>query len=448
MRARGSLAGQAAALLIGAFIAVELLTVLAFAAFMMLPMARRAADDLAGLMALSAQTWAELPPATRPAFELELWQAHGLALRAEPAGVRHGHWHPPFFALLEHALAERTGRYRHLAEEDNDGERWYWVDLPSADGTLTVGLPRQRISSQPLLGAALLLALALLTATGVAVVLARRIARPLSELEYAARELGAGQHPTRLVEDGPRELASLARRFNTLAAQVDDLLSARTTLLAGISHDLRTPLARLRLALELLPATSDDGLQARMAHDIEEMDALIGSLLDLARGLQSEEPTPVELSAFVAQLAADHADSGRAIHTEATAGTWRVPAEALRRATGNLLQNALRYAPDGPIEVRATHLQQGLLLQVLDRGPGIPPDLVEEMFHPFRRLEPSRSAATGGSGLGLAIVRELARANAWQLTLIPREGGGLDARIVVPLAARCADNEANPDSGV
>ena len=427
-----SLARQNTLLLAAAFMLVELLAALSFAWFLMLPVARRSADDLAGLMILSAQTWTELPPETRMAFEHELMENHHLALRAETAGNGRDEWHPPYFYLLENALAHRLGTPRHLASEPVGNTTWYWTDLPAGEGTLAVGLPRTRIEAQPLLATALAFFGGLLFAGAFAWWLARRITAPLARFETAATRIGLGEQPDLLPEDGPRELASLARRFNAMAQQVRDLLSARTTLLAGVSHDLRTPLARMRLALEMLKSDPSPVLIERLESDIGEMNELIATLLDLARGLEREPLEDTDLADLLNELACNAGASDREISVRCQNCRRAVAPRALRRALGNLLQNALRYAPDGPIELVCKTAAGRCQVGVRDRGPGIPADRVEAMFEPFHRLESSRSPQTGGTGLGLTIVRDLARANGWQVDMEARSGGGLSAWIVLP----------------
>jgi two-component system osmolarity sensor histidine kinase EnvZ len=419
---------QHAGLLAAAFIAIELLAVIAFVGLVMLPLARRSADDLAGLMVLSAQTWAELPPDTRPAFETELREKHALQIRPATSGTSVDEWHAPFFYLLESALRGRVGTQEHLVRtQEGDGADWYWARLPSGGGTLAVGLSSQRINSQPLVALLVTLLGGLALAGGLAPLLARRVVAPLARLEQASARLGQGETPELLPETGPRELAALSRRFNTMAVQVRDLLSARTTLLAGVSHDLRTPLARMRLALEMLKTQPSASLFERLERDMEQMDQLIGNVLDLARGLAHEPATAVDLPALLHELATEHSTAACLVQVRSEPCVRSVPALSLRRALGNLLQNAMRYAPSCPVELVCEQDGSHCRLGVLDRGPGIPADRVEAMFQPFQRLEPSRSPKTGGSGLGLAIVRELAKANGWRVSLSARPGGGMQA---------------------
>lgn len=433
MKEPASLARQNAATLAIAFVAIELLTIALFSLWVLLPLARRSADDLAGLMVLSAQTWAELPPPTRAAFEEELFKSHGLALRADPPVGGASAWHAPYFYLLEAALHRRTGVAQHLSNEELDTGTWYWVAVPTAGARLTVGLSASRINSQPVTAFFVALAIGLLLALVVAIWLARQLTRPLAKLEAASAVIGEGGQPALLPEAGPREVANLSRRFNAMATQVRELLASRTTLLAGVSHDLRTPLTRMRLALEMLKDQPNPALIERLETDIAQMNQLIGNVLDLARGLAHEKPTQIDLPQYLAQIAADHATADSPVAVSCPPCVVLAPRVALQRAIGNLLQNAQRYAPGGvdlEVELAPTLCRIG----VLDRGPGIATNQLEAVFEPFFRLDASRSPITGGSGLGLAIVRELARVNDWQVSLRSRDGGGLQAWIELPVA--------------
>ena len=426
-----SLANQNARLLVTVFLVFELLVAGAVVVFLMLPMARSSAADLASLMLLSAQTWSELPPETRPAFEHELAATHQLALRAEPPAYDRDEWHGPYLHFVEASLAARTGRMQHLAREDIHGEAWLWIALPSGEPSISVGFPLKRVDAHPVLTllASLLLgfALALLTARW----LANRTVAPLERLEQAASRLGRGETPELLDETGPAELATLARCFNGMARQVRELLTARTTLLAGLSHDLRTPLARMRLAIGLLEERPSARALAQLERDVTEMDRLIGNVLDLARGLEGEAAVKLDLCALLHERAAECRSPGR-VNTSCQAQWVHAPRLALRRALGNLLENALRYSGEQPVDLSLEVAAGVALIRVADRGPGIPGDRLDDVFTPFVRLDAARSPATGGAGLGLPIVRQLARANGWQIELGPRPGGGLEARLAIP----------------
>lgn len=452
MSAQATLERQYRRWLTAAFIVLELLLAALFVVFWVLPMAQRSANDLAGVMVLSAQTWSELPPTTRAAFEHELQTQHGLELRPPRPDTPVDETHPPFVYLLEQALRQRIPGATHLLRDWRDGQTWYWVNVPVGSGHLAVGLAQSRYDSRPLriLGVGVLISVFM--AWGLAAWLARRIVAPLQDLSRAMSVVGQGGTPQGLPETGPQEVADLSRHFNAMVHQVQDLLSARTTLLAGISHDLRTPLARMRLAIEILRDSPQDACADKtssqhtggarhlyldhLERDIAHMNQLIAELLVLARGLESEACQTMDMPQFLAEMAQEFA---RTLPSGPQVLPWRcptctahVPPLALRRAVGNLLQNALRYAPSDSVTLVGEVLPQGCRVGVLDRGPGIAKSQLPKMLQPFQRLEPSRSPASGGFGLGLAIVQALATANGWQFELKNRESTGLEAWLVLP----------------
>lgn len=426
---RATLFRSTAVTVAAALIVFQLVMLAAIAYYIMLPMARRSADDLAALMVLSAQTWVELPPQTRPDFELELARKHNLWLLEATAELPGHDRFLPYLSLLEGALAARTGET--IRARITEWEKtWFWVEIRAGGTLVRIGFPSERLGAQPPLALLLMLIATVILTLVTAIILARRIARPLERLSVAAGHVGQGSMPETLPETGPKELASLARAFNQMALQVRELLANRTTLLAGISHDLRTPLARMRLAVEMLPADADPKLLARLRNDLEEMNRLIGEFIDFSRGLEKETPQPTDLGRLLHELAHAAAAGGARIECRATAPCiCPLGVTALRRILSNLLGNAQRYGAGQPVVLELSCGAENAVIRVLDRGPGIPPEEVENVFRPFYRLETSRSVATGGSGLGLAIARQLADANGWKIELLPREGGGTEARL-------------------
>ena len=433
MRRALGLAQQNALRLIGVFVAFEVLAALAVAWFLMVPLAHRAADDFAELLALSAQTWSELPPMTRPAFQRHLVEAHGIELRlAPPSDAREGEGRDFYARRVERALATQFGEAVRLAAADRVGEHWHWVAMPSAGRVIWIGFPHSRVGTQPLTTVLVTLAVGVVLAVLAAAWLASRIVAPLRRLDEAAAVLGGGGTPALLPESGPRELAALSRRINELARQVQELLEGRTTLLAGLSHDLRTPLARMRLGLELLARRHDPSMIERLDRDVEEMNRLVGDMLDLARGLGREKPADVAVKGLLEELAMRARESGARVEVTGDACVASAAPMALRRLVGNLLSNALRHGHPQSVELQALDSGSAVRIGVLDRGPGIPPDQLDAVFRPFHRVDASRDPRTGGSGLGLAIVRQLAQANGWTVSLENREGGGLAAWVTVP----------------
>ena len=397
--------------------------------YVVFPVARRAADDLAALMVLSAQTWVELPPQTRGDFEWELSHNHDLRF-ADPAVELQLVERPwPYLRFLQQAIERRVG-YRPQLLIAGEPHHWYWVDIPMAGRTIRVGFHSNRLGTHPPTAVLLVVFAGALAVVLPTLLVVRRTTRPLARLAEAAQRIGRGRFGPRLPERGPAELAALERAFNRMASELEQLINNRTTLLAGISHDLRTPLTRMGLALELLRDRTDPELLAGLERDLEQMDQLIGQALELGRGLQTQPTQAVALETLIEEVAEDARRAGGEVQ-------WRVEGEcvcriapgAMRRVLNNLLDNAVRYGGDGPVELVCECARGTGVIRVLDRGPGVPADQREAVFLPFHRLEQSRSRDTGGSGLGLAIARQLCESHGWSVNLQSRSGGGTEAMV-------------------
>jgi two-component system, OmpR family, osmolarity sensor histidine kinase EnvZ len=424
-----SLFGRAVVTLIFTFGLFALATFYAIVHYALVPVAARSAADLAALMVLGARTLVALPPEMRSDFRVKLGREYGLALRddgAAPAELEHYYF--PYIERLDIALGERLGHPVAVQSNLVDDQRWFWAGLDTGSRVVWVGFPRDRIQTRPLEAVMVILGVAALLVVLTAAVLARRVTDPLTRLSLAAEQLAKGIYPNPLPEHGPRELASLAHQFNTMNRQVRELLANRTVLLAGISHDLRTPLTRLRLGLAMLPSRTDRALVERMERDIDDMNGLITQSVELGKTLGAGERSPRDLAGMLHDLAA-----GRDRVEVAATGpcVQRVHALALRRIVGNLLDNALRYSA-GIVELRLDCGEQPPVIFVLDRGPGIPEAEREAVFRPYYRLEQSRNRRTGGSGLGLAVARQLAIANDMEIQLWSRPGGGTIAGVRLP----------------
>ena len=312
-----------------------------------------------------------------------------------------------------------------------DGEEGFLVSFFIDEDEFWVMLPRERFDPEFGLqwvgwGAGLL-ALALVGAA----LIATTLARSLAALTRAAVRLGRGEAHQPLAESGPRELRSVAAAFNRMASDLDSMERERAMVLAGISHDLRTPLSRMRLALEMSGATTDEmrDYGAAMVTDIEEIDAIIGQFLDFARGAD-EEKTRQDLRELLEEIAHHYSRLGKKVSvTIGEATPFPFARMAVRRALGNLIDNALRYAGE-PVEVELKSEPGKARIEVRDRGPGIPGEETERLKRPFTRLHAARSGPAG-AGLGLAIVERVARGHGGRLDLLPRAGGGLVARLTL-----------------
>lgn len=429
MRAPHSLFRSTATTVAVVLLVFQLLLIAATVKFVMLPMAKRSADDLAALLVLSAQTWVELPPETREDFELELARKHQFMLFHDGNPLPPGEIYLPYLMLLDEALQARAGTSAAIKITEFDTV-WFWAEIQTGGRMIRIGFPKERLNADPpkMLLTTLIATIILTLLT--AMILARRITRPLSSFTRAARRIGEGNTPEPLPETGIRELSGLATTFNRMAIQVRDLLSNRTTLLAGISHDLRSPLARMQLAIEMLPADCDPKLVTRLRRDVEEMNELIGEFMELSRELHREVPQEIDLDSLLREMAADAQIEYQPVG-EMLLSTSPL---SLRRVLNNLIGNAVRYSSGLPVTLTLERTASDITIRILDRGPGIPAHELENVFHPFYRLEASRSSDTGGSGLGLAIARQLADINDWKIELLAREGGGTEARLSMPQA--------------
>lgn len=272
--------------------------------------------------------------------------------------------------------------------------------------------------------------LALLLTLGLLAYLVTRLAsRPLSRLSDAAEGLGENLHREPIKEIGPAEVRRAVRAFNAMQRRIQKHLDERTRMLAAISHDLQTPLTRMRLRLEKV---GEGELREKLVADVSSMQALIREGLELARSTEtSEQPVSLDLDSLLESLVEDAVDAGgRAEFVQGCGSVLHLRPLAVRRLFSNLIDNALKYA--GAVEVLATREEGRVVVSIRDRGPGLPEDHLEAVFEPFRRVESSRSRNTGGSGLGLTIARTLAETNGATLVLRNRAGGGLEALVSWP----------------
>ena len=277
----------------------------------------------------------------------------------------------------------------------------------------------------------LLLTLAVLLVSVIALTLlaVRWLTRPLGVLAAAADELGRDIRRAPLAEQGPVEVRRAAAAFNTMQARLQTYLREREQMLAAVSHDLRTPITRLRLRAELI---EDEALRAKFTRDLAEMESMTTAALDFLRGAHvTEPPQPVDVAALLESLQSDMEEAGHAVqvHGQAAAPYPARPL-ALKRCLTNLIENAIKYGTSA--EVRLEDDGRELRITVADHGPGIPESELERVFEPFYRIEGSRNRDTGGVGLGLSVARDIVCTHGGELKLRNRPEGGLEAVLTLP----------------
>lgn len=406
-----------------------------FRAYEVEPRARQISQNLISIVNLTRAALITSQPERRHELLSDLAEREGIQVYPSEPGER---LTPPadrpVLNLVSELVRRQLGAGTRFAGE-RDGKPGLWLSFHIDDDEYWVRVPRERIERQIALRWLGWSALALVLSLLAAYFLVSRLNRPLRALAQAAGAIGKGKMPEPISETGPEEIRTLSRAFNQMTQDLARLDADRALILAGVSHDLRTPLSRLRLGLEMSGA--DSQLKDGMTADIEEMDRIINQFLDFARTDGGEALQHADLATIAAEVTEHYRRHGKSVATDFS----RVPelplqAMSMRRVVLNLIDNALRYGEkDVSVAVRA---EGGVaLIEVADRGPGIPDSEVERLKQPFTRLEIARSDK-GGAGLGLAIVERVVRAHGGSFELLPREGGGLVARIRLPIEGKAA----------
>jgi signal transduction histidine kinase len=390
-----------------------------------------------------------IPVTGRPAF---LATSHRFSLRAslEPAD---GLPEQPGTSGFARALGERLGpeyrvaalpsldcpaRGRRPAAAAGPGHRTceaLAVTLRDGSRLRLLLLPPRIPAPPPRPDFIVYLGLFLASIALLAYAVARMTVRPLQRLAQAAHGLGNDIDQPPLAEQGSTEIRQATAAFNAMQERIRQHIGQRTQMLAAITHDLQTPLTRLRLRLEKV---EDPGLRARLVEDLTATQAIVREGLDLAHSMDSSEPLQrIDLDSLLDSVCSDAADAGQSVRLHGKAGIAVAGRPtALRRCLVNLVDNAVKYGRFAQVGVQAASIagKTGARISIRDGGPGIAPDQLEKVFEPFFRVENSRSRATGGTGLGLTIARNIARRHGGDITLSNHPEGGLDVTLLLPAA--------------
>jgi signal transduction histidine kinase len=264
---------------------------------------------------------------------------------------------------------------------------------------------------------------------GVAMIAVRLVTQPIQRLAEAADAFGRNLDSPQLEESGPTETRQAAEAFNRMQERLRRLIAERSRALAAVSHDLRTPLTRMRLRAELV---DDEQLRNQINADIDDMQAMVESTLAYLRGLNEDEPLQeIDIDALLQSIVADEQAMGRpVVLLSSTVEPYRGRLSSLKRAISNLIDNAVKYGREARIKLEGDSGTMRLVVE--DRGPGIPEQDLERVLEPYVRLESSRSRETGGVGLGLAVVRDVAFLHGGKLHLENMTEVGLRATLVLP----------------
>jgi two-component system osmolarity sensor histidine kinase EnvZ len=337
----------------------------------------------------------------------------------------------PFINMVAKKIKERLG-VETIITVNHYGVQGLWVSFNIGQDDFWVVIPKlhveRRFPWQWLGWGALILMLSL--AGGYFIAL--RINRPMHLLMNAANRLRKGEQPEKLPEGSFAELREVNETFNKMADSLAELDAERTLILAGVSHDIRTPLARLRLAVEMLPDEGCGSLKNGMIQDIADMDNIIHQFLDFVKGVEGEPTQMIDINTLLQAVHNRQLRAGRDLVVQ-LAPTYFIPIKplAMQRLLDNLVGNAYIYGK-GQARITGKVTAEHAVISVFDNGPGIPESHLQKLLRPFERLDTARSNA-GGSGLGLAIADRIAKLHQGKLELINRPEGGLEARLSIPI---------------
>jgi two-component system osmolarity sensor histidine kinase EnvZ len=335
------------------------------------------------------------------------------------------HWNPLIEPILETALQERVSKPFTIGAYGDDN--WVEIRVQLSDGVLDVRSPQRRLFSYTafvfiawVVGASLIL-------TGIAVIFMRNQVRPIRRLALAAENFGKGRDTTRLKPAGALEVRQAAAAFLTMRDRIRRQIAQRTEMLAGVSHDLRTPLTRMKLQLALL---GDGEETEELRADVGEMETMIDAYLAFARGEGGEAPVRTDMAQLLREVVDGQPGRDRATLETAQPIVLTVRPSTMKRCLANLIGNALRYGTN--VRVDAGWRHRTLTVVIDDDGPGIPVESREDVFRPFFRLEESRNVSTGGVGLGLSIALDIAHGHGGEIALEDSPMGGLRVVLTLP----------------
>ncbi|MCE2437726.1 MAG: HAMP domain-containing protein [Pseudomonadales bacterium] len=427
MKFQGSLLVRTNVVLGLAAIAIAAVSLFVISQTVITPIVAGSAKNRAALMVLTARDWANISPEQRPYFELDVLRESELIISNPP--LKFERFESP--SRYNRSLVENIEALLGQPVEIQTDEDHLWVEIPVSNSqTVQVGFASElRDAQEVYIGIVLLVAgefILLLTSF----LLVGRIARPLVHVAEAAASFRGTEPFEPLPEEGPKELQVLVRSFNEMARDVTELLSNRTVLLGGISHDLRTPLARMRLNLELIKDNLSQTEVERLSNNLQQMEDLVRQALEYVHA-SSESLEPTCLHEIVTSVVASF-DPEIPMFFNGDK-TLEVPLAqgSMVRVLENLLENARVHADQ--TSVRVDVAWTAATIHVIDRGPGIPEAYRTEVFQPFFRIENARTRRSGGSGLGLAIVSQLCQSHGWRVEIAPGESGGTDVSVEVPL---------------
>lgn len=374
--------------------------------------------------------WEEGVEVSKEASE-KFFEITGIEVMTQRQAMREGLAETREYSMLSRSMSEQLNGSARVRISQTD-PLVYWVEAPQAPG-YWVRVPLTGLQENNLEFLTFYLSsIGFLSVLG-GWLFARHLNRPLKALQQAAVKVGVGDFSTKLEEQGSTEVIEVTRAFNQMSRGIAALENDRRLLMAGVSHDLRTPLTRIRLATEMM-SDDEDYLREGIIHDIEDMNAIIDQFIEYLRHHKREELALEDLNSIVNEVVEAEQKHHRQISFKENPSISNVPVStvAIKRVVTNMIENAIRYS-DGDIEVetRMSSNKKFAMVVVNDQGPGIPESELETVFEPFKQGDAARGSE--GSGLGLAIIKRIVDMHGGRVQLLNRPEGGLSAQIYLPL---------------
>lgn len=406
----------------------------------LLPVLRQSVEDLSERLITTANFWSNLNQLEKIKFEqysednagLYFFKNKNVNTFLDKSKISE----LVFNKLLSKTLSHKQAREIKIRTVPLNNTTFYWMTIYIQQQQIRIGFKHERIGTNPSAIFIALLVLNIVFSVSTAFVFVRYITQPMMNLLNAAKSLGRGIKPELEHKNNSREIQDLYDQFEKMSTEVQSLLENRNTLLIGISHELRTPITRLTLLLEMARDKLGETDLEDCNQVLQEMDAIIGQFLSLGRGISTQQSSQINLNDSLQNIV-NSFNTDRILFKPIYPYLIDIPHDSLRRVVLNLIDNALKYSSSETVEVQVDKNKSGLVILVLDRGIGIPQDKTDQVLQAFVRINKDKQSNIKGLGLGLAICNLIAQTNGWSLSFLSRSGGGSIVKLHIA-------NENNP----
>jgi two-component system osmolarity sensor histidine kinase EnvZ len=399
----------------------------------LLPVIRQSVEDLSERLIESANHWSSLPLPERTAYELRMQQNAGFYFLQDEELKFPQISDLVFNKLLSNKLSTKLNRDIIIYSTNINDINFYWMDLEGQDQLVRIGFKHDRIGTNPYVILFALIVLNIIFSLLTAFIFVRYFTQPLNNLLNAAKSLGRGIKPEIKHKNNSREIQDLYNQFEKMSTEVQLLIENRNTLLIGISHELRTPITRLTLLLEMARDKLGESNLKDCNQVLQEMNAIIGQFLSLGQGVTVQDSIQIDLYESLQNIV-NSFETDRINYQSQAPYQIHLPHDALRRVMLNLIDNALKYSSDKTIEIKVEKKKLYFSILVLDRGIGVPKEKTSQILQAFVRVNKGSLPDVKGLGLGLAISHLIAQTYGWTLLFTNRVGGGSIVKLDIPIS--------------